>query len=37
MLNLKVQDISISGLCLQIEPEDLTDAWQVNNILDKFL
>jgi len=33
-LNLKIQDISISGLCLQIEPEDLTDDWQMNTTLD---
>ncbi len=33
-LTLKVQDLSISGLCLQIEAEDLTDDFQINNTLD---
>ncbi|MCF7970343.1 MAG: flagellar brake protein [Methylococcaceae bacterium] len=33
-LNLKIHDISISGLCLQIEPEDLSDDLQINNTLD---
>ncbi|MBE0469407.1 MAG: flagellar brake protein [Methyloprofundus sp.] len=33
-LHLKIQDISISGLCLQIEPEELTDDWQMTNTLD---
>ncbi|RLA20021.1 MAG: hypothetical protein DRQ62_11100 [Gammaproteobacteria bacterium] len=33
-LNLKIQDISISGLCIQIEPEDLMDDWQMNTTLD---
>ncbi|MDF1583964.1 MAG: flagellar brake protein [Methyloprofundus sp.] len=33
-LHLKIQDISISGLCLQIEPEELTEDWQITNTLD---
>jgi len=33
-LTLKVQDLSISGLCLQIEPENLTNAFQISNTLD---